>query len=315
MLDSIYDRYTIFMKIFNLIKSVLNNDSQCLVPLKKKDLYSINNKIILKKRIGEKSVFGTIFLSSIKPLKYKFITKVQVHDSIGKNELNVLNYVRSYALKTKNFHLPLYIINFNCNSYDIFDKRLPPNITGKYFYSYDSTIAELANGNMNEYIESVFKSGKNISEKIITAIKQCIIAFMTIHHLGIFHNDAHLGNFLFFKVKKNKGYYKYNYNNISFYLNNTGAIFVIWDFGKSRQIESSDNIIKDYSYKFFYSIERIIRKMSFKYNIPIEQKLRNFILLATSDYNMYLNNDTIIKKIFLDENINSGKLLGTVDLF
>ena len=90
MLDSIYDRYTIFMKIFNLIKSVLNNDSQCLVPLKKKDLYSINNKIILKKRIGEKSVFGTIFLSSIKPLKYKFITKVQVHDSIGKNELNVL---------------------------------------------------------------------------------------------------------------------------------------------------------------------------------------------------------------------------------
>ena len=159
MLSSIYDRYTNFIKIYNLIKKIFNNNySQCLVPLRKKNLYAIDNKIFLKKRIGQNSVYGTVFISHIN--KYKFITKVQLDDSASINELKYLKIIRKYALNTQNFHLPLYMINFKCESYNIFDNRLPPNIVEQYYYSYNSTIAEIANGDLDEYIETTIKEEK-----------------------------------------------------------------------------------------------------------------------------------------------------------
>jgi len=316
MLDSIYDRYAIFFKIYKLLnKTFHKNDLQCLIPFQnKKNLYSINNKIILKKRIGENSVYGTIFLSLIKPLKYKFITKVQLYDKAGKNEIEILNLIRNYALKTKNFHLPLFIKNFNCNSYDIFDSRLPPNIIGKYFYSYSSTTAELADGTVRNYIEVIFKGDKReISRKIINLIKQCVLSLMTLNHLGFIHNDAHLRNFLIFNVKKTYGYYQYNYKGKSFYLENTGVICVIWDFGLSKPLELS-NFLVDFKYVFAL-FKKYVRIHSLQYGIMLDESINNFLSNATNNYETYLNNDLIIEKLFLNKEVSSGKLLGTINLF
>jgi hypothetical protein len=316
MLDSIYDRYDIFLKIYKLLNKTFDkNDLQCLIPFQnKKNLYSINKKIILKKRIGQDSVYGTIFLSLIKPLKYKFITKVQLFDKTGKNELQILSLIRDYALKSKNFHLPLFIKNFNCNSYDIFDSRLPPNIVGKYFYSYSSTTAELAHGTVREYIEVIFKGNKNdISRKIINLIKQCILSVMTLHYLGFSHNDAHLRNFLFFNVKKTDGYYKYNYKGKSFYLENTGVVCVIWDFGKSKPLDKI-NMLDDFK-QVVRLFKRYIKDYSLKYGVILNQTMNDFIYTLMYNYDMYLNNDLIIEKLFFNKEVSKGKLLGTIDLF
>jgi hypothetical protein len=316
MLNSIYDRYAIFFKIYKLMNKIFNNyDLECLAPVgKKKDLYTINDKIILKKRIGENSKYGSIFLSLIKPLKYKFITKVQLYDKAGKKEIEILSSIRDYALKTKNFHLPLFIKNFNCNSYDIFDSRLPQNIVGKYFYTYSSTTAELAHGTVRNYIEVIFKGDKReISKKIINLIKQCILSLMTFHHLGFFHNDAHLRNFLIFNVKKTHGYYQYNYKDTPFYLDNTGVICVIWDFGLSKPLDMS-NVTIDFKQILIY-FKKYVRRYSLQYSIMLDETLKIFLSTATYNYEMYSDNDAIIRNLFLNREVSSGKLLGTVNLF
>jgi len=308
MLDSIYDKYYIFKNIIKLLKYD-SNEEKCLVPLKGKNLYKINDKIVLKKRIGHDSVYGTVFYSSIN--KYKFITKVQLNDNVGENEVKILKKIRIYALKTLNFHLPLFIKNFTCKSYDIFDKRLPANITEKYYYSYNSTLAELADGSIHEYIQKIFELSTpfNIEKKIISAIKQCIIALMTLHYIGIYHRDAHLGNFLYYKVKNTNGYYEYKYKDKKFYLENTGAIFMVWDFGKSKPIEDF-NFLQDYNVFIPYIIKHIN-----KYKIDFKPYFYEFLESLIEDMNIYKNRDDIIAKFFLDDKKPTGKLLGAVKLF
>ena len=307
MLDSIYDKYYIFKNIIKLLKYD-TNEEQCLVPLKGRNLYAINKRIILKKRIGHDSVYGTIFYSTIN--NYKFITKIQLNDTYGSNEVNILKKIRTYVLKTLNFHLPLFIKNFTCKSYDIFDKRLPVNITEKYYYSYNSTLAELADGSIHEYIQKLFESTMfNIEKKLISAIKQCLIALMTLHYIGIYHRDAHLGNFLYHKVKNTHGYYQYNYKGKKFYLENTGAIFMVWDFGKSKPIEDF-NFLQDYNIFVSYVIKHIK-----KYKVEFKPFFNDFLESLTEDMNVYKNRDDIIAKFFLDYKKPTGELLGTVKLF
>jgi hypothetical protein len=136
---------------------------------------------------------------------------------------------------------------------------------------------------------------------------------MTLNHLGFIHNDAHLRNFLIFNVKKTYGYYQYNYKGKSFYLENTGVICVIWDFGLSKPLELG-NFLVDFKYVFAL-FKKYVRIHSLQYGIMLDESINNFLSNATNNYETYLNNDLIIEKLFLNKEVSSGKLLGTINLF
>jgi hypothetical protein len=86
----------------------------------------------------------------------------------------------------------------------------------------------------------------------------------TVHSLGIRHNDTHYGNFLYHKIKPG-GYIKYTIKNETFYVENLGYLWVIWDFGISTQLNSKFDYFYDYE-----MLSLFIRKYELTYNMRFQ---------------------------------------------
>lgn len=65
-------------------------------------------------------------------------------------------------------------------------------------------------------------------------------------YLKFFHNDMNINNILVNK-DKNKGYYNYNINTVSYYIPTTGYIFLIWDYanGYSLLQKNDEKIVQN----------------------------------------------------------------------
>ena len=98
---NVLDRYKRFNIINNIINDKIKNDkNKCLYPVKF-GVYTLNDVILLFKRIGTVSSYGSIFLSEIKDKdnhKYKFATKVQLITDDTYYELNFLELVKKKSI-------------------------------------------------------------------------------------------------------------------------------------------------------------------------------------------------------------------------
>ena len=128
--------------------------------------------------------------------------------------------------------------------------------------NYNIYINELANGDLNHFLNSYDDLNSEITEDIMNnAILQILMCIATIHSLGIRHNDTHYGNFLYHKIKPG-GYIKYTVKNETFYVENLGYLWVIWDFGISTQLNSKFDYFYDYE-----MLSLFIRKYEHTYNM------------------------------------------------
>jgi serine/threonine protein kinase len=297
----VLDRFKNYKLLNEIIKEKIENaKNKCLVPIDK-DTYSLNNTIILLKRIGSDSSYGSIFLSVIKKhSKVKFITKIQLNTPYAIKEINYLLLLTKYAIIHKNIHLPIMYNSINCDSFNKKDNKLPDNIIDyKYnINSYSSIFVELAVGDLS----SLFKSNINITYNLINnIIAQCLVGILTLHNLNIIHNDTHLGNFLYHKIVK-KGCFKYIYKDLIFYIENIGYNWVIWDFGLSKSITPSLDYLKyiKKDYKIFMQeiIKRLLRLGLYDFdNIKM---VFNYILYDLED-------DYLLFKLLLKHNILISK--------
>jgi len=258
-----YERYNIINNIIN--EKIKNAENKCLYPLKYGE-YTLNNIILLYKKIGSKSSYGTVFLSEIKNnnIKYKFATKVQLLTNETFTELKFLDLVTKSSITNKNIHLPLMFNNLECNYFNKNDELLPNNLKdtkdkNKYINSYYSTFVELADGDLGSFL---FKNNKTTKLKQFNNIlSQCFIAILSCHRLNIIHNDAHLQNFLYHMIKKNKkSCFKYEYKDLVFYIENLGFNWVIWDFGYSKY--KSISFTTDFMYDYISLIKSIIQELN-----------------------------------------------------
>jgi predicted unusual protein kinase regulating ubiquinone biosynthesis (AarF/ABC1/UbiB family) len=93
------------------------------------------------------------------------------------------------------------------------------------------------------------------------ALTQIFISLLFFYQeTGYYHNDAHWGNFLYHKIKKG-GYFHYKINGKSYYIENIGYLWVIWDFGLAKLINSRFDIRTDYHRIMGAFINRDIKKI------------------------------------------------------
>jgi serine/threonine protein kinase len=253
MTINILDRFIKYDKINSIINDKIKNAAnKCLYPIKN-GVYTLNDVILLYKRIGVDSSYGSVFVSEIKDKKkkYTFATKIQLLTTDTYEELKYLNYLTKIAIATGNIHLPLIYSNLECSYYDKKNELLPKNLIltkddekyeeYKNINSYNSTFVELANGDLGTFINK--NIDKITNEQFKNALSQCFIGILTCHQNNIKHNDSHLYNFLYHIIKKQKkSCFEYKYHDLVFYIENLGLNWVIWDFGLSEDIIDRKNI-------------------------------------------------------------------------
>ena len=206
---NILDRYKRFNIINNIIDEKIKKDKKkCLYPVKF-GVYTLNDVILLFKKIGSNSSYGSIFLSEIKDKnnhKYKFATKVQLLTDDTYAELNYLKLVTKTSIDNKNIHFPLMYNNLECSYFNKNDELMPLNLRDndkdKNFdgvNSYYSTFVELANGDLGSFILKNYK--KITLKQLKNILGQCFIAILSCHRLKFNHNDSHIYNFLYHIIK------------------------------------------------------------------------------------------------------------------
>lgn len=188
--------------------------------------YTIRNIINLEKKIGTKSKYGTIYLTSIPKLQgiYPIASKVMKNDADNISEVHIMTKItEDIILKKVSKHFLMIYGACVCS------KRIARKI--KLI-----SINELADGdlkmliNMRDVVEN--------SEMMFNILFQTFIAIATFHNIaGYTHRDAHYGNFLY-QTNSEKGYYHYIFDNKDYYLKATKCNIIIFDYGFARKILS-----------------------------------------------------------------------------
>jgi hypothetical protein len=316
---NILDRYKRFNIINNIIDEKIKKDkNKCLYPVKF-GVYTLNDVILLFKKIGSNSSYGSIFLSEIKDKnnhKYKFATKVQLLTDDTYAELNYLKLVTKTSIDNKNIHFPLMYNNLECSYFNKNDELMPLNLRDndkdKNFdgvNSYYSTFVELANGDLGSFILKNYK--KITLKQLKNILGQCFIAILSCHRLKFNHNDSHIYNFLYHIIKTdNNSCFKYVYNDLVFYIENVGLNWVIWDFGFSEKIGFfNNNYLRDYIDLIAFLINKILHD----YNIILFNEWLEHLFYDIQKFN---NDYDLIKHLlhtlFSDKPI--GNIIITINL-
>jgi hypothetical protein len=276
--------------------------------------YRIGRNIILDKRIGTDGIYGIVFLSHFKSKldnKFdklnKFAVKITNDDIDNKKEINILKKLTNYTIQLYCPHFPISYGFFKCNTTDnssnnTDNKDLFPKIINSN-KSLLIQINELASGDLEFYLMSI--KNKDFSN----TLPQLLLSIMFFHnYIKSYHNDCHLGNFLYHKIKPG-GYFHYNIYGTDYYLENKGYLWVIWDFSFTEPYNTNTQSINtdftrilnalDYFRKYFTNKEFVIyyklyHLLKDNYNI--------------NDYN-YLYN---INKVILDYLITNIKSFTTI---
>ena len=198
--------------------------------------YTIRNIINLEKNIGNKSLYGKIYLTSIPNfhITHPIATKVMKFNDYNIREVNIMIYILyNILLKKRSKHfLMMY-------GYSICNKSIDEK---QRFIS----INELADTDLKRLLDDKFVINDN--ELILNILFQTFISIATFHiTVGYIHKDTHHANFL---CQKNNeiGYYHYIFDNKDYYLKSCKYNIIIYDYGFAKKINTIDNKKTDNKY-------------------------------------------------------------------
>jgi hypothetical protein len=192
--------------------------------------YTIRNIINLEKKIGTKSRFGSIYLTSIPNIigTYPIAAKIMKNDSDNMTEVKLMTMITN----------------------DIILKRLSRHFLMIYGSSVCSKkiAARLKLVSINEFADGDLKMLTNMREVVenretlFNVLFQTFISIATFHNIvGYIHCDAHYGNFLY-QLNNEKGYYHYTFNGTDYYLKACKYNIIIFDYGFSTKIAKHKNM-------------------------------------------------------------------------
>jgi hypothetical protein len=207
-------------------KLALLRDSDCL---EKKTFngengYTIRNIINLEKRIGSKSKYGTIYLTSVPNIigVYPIATKIMKYDNDNISEVRLMTIITNkIILKKLSRHFLIIFGSCTCT------KRIAEKLRL-------ISINELANGDLKMLINN--KDLLRDVELLMNLLFQTYISIATFQNLvGYVHKDAHYGNFLY-QLNNEMGYYHYVFDGKDYYLKACKYNIIIFDYGFARKI-------------------------------------------------------------------------------
>ena len=218
---------------FNLLTQRLSllKDNDCL---EKKTFnndngFTIKNIINLEKKIGTKSKYGAVYLTSIPNFicKYPIATKVMKNNNDNINEVNIMWMItKRILLKKISRHFLMIYGSCACT------KRIAEKL--KLI-----SINELADGDLKMLVNIRDVVANN--DLLLNIFFQTFISIASFHNLtGFVHKDAHYGNFLY-QINNERGYYHYICDGNDYYLKSCKYNIIIFDYGFSRKINENMN--------------------------------------------------------------------------
>lgn len=200
------------------------------------DKYKIRDIIKLDKKIGSKSKYGVIFLSTIvnKSHEIYMVSKVMKNDRSNDNEIILMKIITiDVLIKKKSKHFVFLYKYFICEK-----KNVPPN---KRLLS----INELATGDIKTLFQN--KLILNNDELLMNMFFQGFLSIATFQNLiNHVHKDTHYGNFLY-QENYEKGYYHYVFKKKSYYLKACEYNVMLYDFGFAINIDFLNKMSKSNS--------------------------------------------------------------------
>jgi hypothetical protein len=232
----VVNKHTLTNRInrFNLLtqRLALLKDNDCL---EKKTFnnskgFTIKNIINLEKKIGTKSKYGTIYLTSIPNFigkKYPIATKVMKYVNDNINEVNIMWMITNrILLKKVSRHFLMIYGSCACT------KRIAERLRL-------ISINELADGDLKMLVS--FRDVVANNELLFNIFFQTFISIASFHNLtGFVHKDAHYGNFLY-QINNERGYYHYKCDGKDYYLKSCKYNIIIYDYGFSKKINENMN--------------------------------------------------------------------------
>lgn len=190
--------------------------------------YTIRNIINLRKRIGTKSKYGLIYLTSIPSLvnTYPIATKTMPYNMNNIYEVNIMLIITNEIL-LRSLSRHFLMIYGRC----VCSKRIAQKL--KLI-----SINEIADGDIKMLISIPEVVGN--AQLMFNIFIQTFISIATFHNLvGYVHRDTHYGNFLY-QTNSEKGYYHYIFNGKDYYLKSSKYNIIIYDYGFARRIGTYD---------------------------------------------------------------------------
>jgi len=210
--------------------------------------FTIRNIINLVKRIGSKSKYGFIYLTSIPNTigPYPIATKIMKNDSDNILEINIMTKItNNIILKGLSKHFLMIYGSCACSNKIAEKLRL-------------ISINELADGDLIMLLK--IRELLQNEELLLNLLFQTFISIATYHNLvGYIHGDSHYGNYLY-QQNNEVGYYHYVFNGNDYYLKSCKYNIMIFDYGFSKKINNVNNAIqvKKINKDLFEDYRRII---------------------------------------------------------
>ena len=269
------------------------------------------DNILLYEKFGSASAYGSnyktiIFDDGLKSINSdklincgtKFVTCDPLPNSMNSNikEINLLHKVSKFALYNINPNVPILY-----KSYKLDISNYKNNIIAQTLYpKFKFNCATFQNKKLEStaycYINEIFNGDarafiRNFShdyELLINAISNIIISILTFWSITKkSHDDCHMGNFLFTKLKDpiNKNdFYEYNIYGKKIYIRNLGFLWTSWDYGLA---------IDNYPINIIHNkldLDDISRAlMVFKYHLEYDNNTKMICQL----YRIYNNDNSI----------------------
>jgi hypothetical protein len=231
----VVNKYTLKNRInrFNLLKQrlALLKDNDCLEKKKFNNIegFTIRNIINLEKKIGTKSKYGTVYLTSIPNFisKYPIATKVMKYNNDNINEVNIMWMItNNIILKKLSRHFLMIYGSCSCT------KRIAERLRL-------ISINELADGDLAMLVN--IRDVMANDELLLNIFFQTFISIASFHNLtGFVHKDTHYGNFLY-QINNERGYYHYICDGKDYYLKSCKYNIIIFDYGFSKKINENMN--------------------------------------------------------------------------
>ena len=231
------NKYNLLNRInrYNLLKQKLSllKVDDCLEKkiFNGKNGYTIRNIINLEKKIGTKSKYGTIYLTSIPNLLgiYPIASKIMKNDKDNNREIQLMTFItKNIILNKLSKHFLMIYGHCACSK----------NIAAKLKLL---SINELADGDLKMLTNK--REILNDDELMFNLLFQTYISIATFQNmLNYVHRDAHYGNFLY-QENNEIGYYHYIFNGKDYYLKSCKYNIIIFDYGFANEINNQINNI------------------------------------------------------------------------
>jgi hypothetical protein len=202
--------------------------------------------VIFGSRLGA-GVYGVAYMNTGKGLGrlLKFSSKIMNGGPQSKKEVDLLKRMSDMVRTNQCPNLPIMHAGGLCPSKCAVS--ICPKSTLKR-ETYHVVISELADGDMVKWL-----SAKRTSAQFQSVVMQMVFAIYAFHSLGYVHDDAHMGNFLFHKVKPG-GCWRYRVKasesqSYDVFVPNVGYQVVLWDPGMAYKASMHH---KNLEYKFDY---------------------------------------------------------------